>query len=132
MCSVLGRRYCFARGYKQCKLKGGEPFHLLGSVYKLALKNIWAARARFVDYRPVCVTLPLPGERRRAELAAMPYGAGGKLGKGSARREGSSPGHKEGMMRCSWASLLLCKGYKQCKLKGGEPFACRAYYRRRG
>ncbi len=20
-------------------------------------------------------------------------------------------------------SLLLCKGYKQCKLKGGEPFA---------
>ena len=76
MCSVLGRRYCFARGYKQCKLKGGEPFHLLGSVYKLALKNIWAARARFVDYRPVCVTLPLPGGRRRAELAAMPYGAG--------------------------------------------------------
>ena len=110
MCSALGRHYCFARGYKQCKLKGGEPFHLLGSVYKLALKNIWAARARFVDYRPVRVTLPLPGERRRAELAAMLYGGPGKLGKGSARREGSSPGHKEGMMRCLLGTDSAFKG----------------------
>ena len=95
MCSVLGRRYCFARGYKQCKLKGGEPFHLLGSVYKLALKNIWAARARFVDYRPVCVTFSLPGGSRWAEPAADPHRRGprGRLGKriGPARGEPAGP-----------------------------------------
>lgn len=49
--------------------------------------------------------------------------------KGLARGEGNSAGPQGGDDAMLEASLLLCKGRKQCRLKGGEPFACRDYYK---